>query len=342
MVRATLRDVAARAGVHTATASRALNPQRRALVDDATAERVRRAAAELGYSPNSIARSLKTSRSRSVGVVIPDLTNPLFPPIVRGIEDVLTAAGYSAMIVNTDNNPDREAAHVTSLRGRQVEGMIFATARLSHPLLERLAEEGVALVLLNRKVEGGGIPSVTADDAAGIAMAMRHLTGLGHRRIAHLAGPQWTSTGVVRLRAYRHALADAGLPVDDSLVEICDYWTVDAGAKGLRRLLDSGSPFTALLAGNDLLAVGAYDALEERGLSCPRDLSVVGFNDIAFIDKLHPALTTVRIPQYQIGAEAARVLLERIEDPTVPAKSVLLPPSFVERQSTRPLRRPRR
>lgn len=336
MGRATLRDVAALAGVHTATASRALNPQRRALVEEATVERVRRAAAELGYSPNSIARSLKTSRSGSIGVVIPDLTNPLFPPVVRGIEDVLTRASYSAMIVNTDNNPDREAAHVASLRGRQVEGMIFATGRLHHPLLEQLAAEGVAMVLVNRKTEGIGIPNVTADDPAGVALAMRHLIELGHRRIAHLAGPQWTSTGVLRLRAYRHALADAGLPVDESLVEVCDVWTEEEGAKGLRRLLTARSQFTAVLAGNDLLAVGAYDALDEHGLSCPRDLSVVGFNDIAFMDKLCPALTTVRIPQYQIGAEAARVLLERIEDPMAPAKSVLLPPSFVQRESTCP------
>jgi LacI family transcriptional regulator len=339
--RSTLRDVAALAGVHTATASRALNPQRRALVDETTAERVRRAAAELGYSPNSIARSLKTSRSGSIGVVIPDLTNPLFPPIVRGIEDVLTAAGYSAMIVNTDNNPEREAAQVASLRGRQVEGMIFATARLHHPVLEQLAAEGVAMVLVNRKIEDVGIPNVTSDDAAGVALAMRHLTGQGHQRIAHLAGPQWTSTGVIRLRAYRHALADAGLPVDESLVEVCDVWTEDEGAKGLRRLLTAGQHFTAVLAGNDLLAVGGYDALYEQGLSCPADLSVVGFNDIAFMDKLRPALTTVRIPQYQIGVEAARVLLERIDDPSAPAKSVLLPPIFIERQSTRPPRRSR-
>jgi LacI family transcriptional regulator len=334
----TLRDVAARAGVHPATASRALNPQTRSVVNDETAERVSRAAAELGYRPNPIARSLKTSRSGSIGTVIPDLNNPLFPPIVRGIEDVLTAAGYSSLIVNTDNDPDREAAQVTSLRTRQVEGMIFATARLRHPLLEQLAAEGVAMVLVNRRVESAAIPNVTSDDASGVATAVRHLVELGHRRIAHIAGPQSTSTGTVRLRAYQQAIADAGIAEDDSFIELCGYWTEDEGAKAVRRMLAADAGFTAIVAGNDLLALGAYDALGERGLACPDDVSVVGFNDIRFMDKLRPPLTSVRIPHYEIGAEAARVLLERLAKPSVLAKSVLLPPALVVRQSTCPPR----
>lgn len=337
----TLRDVANRAGVHPATASRALNPQTRALVNDETAARISRAAAELGYRPNPIARGLKTSRSGSIGTVIPDLNNPLFPPIVRGVEDVLSLAGYSALIVNTDNDADREAAQVASLRARQVEGMIFATARLHHPLLEQLVHEDVAVVLVNRKIESAAIPNVICDDTSGVAAALHHLTELGHRRIAHLAGPQSTSTGAVRLRAYRQAIADAGGADDDSLVQVCDYWTEEQGAAAVRRLLDAGTDFTAILAGNDLLALGAYDALGERGLVCPDDVSVVGFNDIRFMDKLRPPLTSVRIPHYEIGAEAARVLLERLTKGEIPAKSVLLPPSLVVRQSTGPPRRRR-
>jgi LacI family transcriptional regulator len=337
----TLRDVAARAGVHPATASRALNPQTRSLVNDETAARVSRAAAELGYRPNPIARSLKTSRSGSIGTVIPDLTNPLFPPIVRGIEDVLSAAGYSALIVNTDNDADREAAQVASLRNRQVEGLIIATARLQHPLLEQLVRDGVAVVLVNRKVESTAIPSVICDDASGVTAAVRYLAGLGHTRIAHVAGPQSTSTGTTRLRAYRQAIADAGLADDGSLIEVCDYWTEEEGGKAVRRLLDGGAQFTAILAGNDLLALGAYDTLGERGLTCPDDVSVVGFNDIRFMDKLRPPLTSVRIPHYDLGAEAARVLLQRLANAATPAKSVLLPPTLVVRQSTRPPRRRR-
>ena len=265
----TLRDVAQLAGVHAATASRALNPKTRPLVNADTARKVLRAAESLGYQPNPIARSLKTSKSSTVGLVIPDLTNPLFPPIVRGIEDVLRPAGYNAWIVNTDNDPAREESQIESLRSRQVEGLIVATARLDHPLLKNLHEQGMKIVLVNRRVEGVEIPSITADDSAGVAMAVQHLVDLGHRRIAHLAGPQTTSTGVVRARAFRHAIRDHGLADDPSLIAYCDYWTETEGARALRGLLDAGRDFTAVVAGNDLIALGCYDVFAERGHGLP-------------------------------------------------------------------------
>ncbi|MGH8825478.1 MAG: LacI family DNA-binding transcriptional regulator [Jiangellaceae bacterium] len=330
----TLRDVAQRAGVHPATASRALNPQTRRMVNEETASRVIRVAESLGYRPNPIARSLKTARSATVGLVIPDLTNPLFPPIVRGIEDVLGPAGYSAWIVNTDNDPERERSQIDSLRLRQVEGLIVATARLQHELLEQLHADGERIVLINRRLASGVVPSVTPDDASGTTMAVEHLVDLGHRRIAHIAGPQDTSTGLVRHRTYRETLRDSGLDDDDALVAICDYWTEAEGARALRKLIDSGTDFTAVLAGNDLLALGCYDVLDERGLTCPADLSIVGFNDIPFVDKVRPALTTVRIPHAEVGAEAAWMLLDTLRDPNRHPRSVLLPVTLQVREST--------
>jgi LacI family transcriptional regulator len=335
----TLRDVAQLAGVHAATASRALNPKTRPLVNADTARKVLRAAESLGYQPNPIARSLKTSKSSTVGLVIPDLTNPLFPPIVRGIEDVLSPAGYNAWIVNTDNDPDREKTQIESLRSRQVEGLIVATARLDHPLLRTLHEQGMKMVLVNRRVEGVEIPSITADDSAGVAMAVQHLVDLGHTRIAHLAGPQTTSTGVVRARAFRHAIRDHGLADDPSLIAYCDYWTETEGARALRGLLDSGQSFTAVVAGNDLIALGCYDVFAERDIVCPDDISVVGFNEMPFLDKMRPPLTTISLPHYEIGTEAARMLLEAIDDPERGARSVLLPTALVVRQSTAPVRK---
>ncbi len=332
----TLQDVADSAGVHRATASRALNPATRHLVNAETADRVERAARALGYRPNPIARSLKTSRSASIGLVIPDLTNPLFPPIARGVEDVLREVGYNAWIVNTDNDPDREAAAVESMRSRNVEGFVFATARLRHPLLEQLVASGTPAVTVNRRVASADIPSVTADDATGVSLALRHLVELGHTRIAHLAGPQDLSTGRGRLRAFREAMQDQGLADGPEMMVICDAWSEAAGARGLATLLDSGARFTAVLAGNDLLALGCYDALAERGLTCPDDMSVVGFNDMPFIDKVSPPLTTVRIPHYELGAEAARLLLADLHEPTRHSRSVLLPLSLVVRQSTAP------
>jgi LacI family transcriptional regulator len=330
----TLRDVAQLAGVHPATASRALNPQTRPLVNADTARKVLRAAESIGYQPNPIARSLKTARTSTVGLVIPDLTNPLFPPIVRGIEDVLTPVGFSAWIVNTDNDPAREETLVESLRSRQVEGLIIATARRQHPLLVRLHQLGVRMVLVNRKVDGLELPSVSADDDAGVEMAVAHLAGLGHTRIAHLAGPQHTSTGVVRARAFRHAVRDLGLADDPGLVVECGYWSETEGAQGLRKLLDSGVSCTAVVAGNDLIALGCYDVFAERGISCPGEISVVGFNEMPFLDKMNPPLTTVSIPHYEIGVEAARLLLETIDDPERHPRSIHLAVSLVVRAST--------
>ncbi|MEO3872816.1 LacI family DNA-binding transcriptional regulator [Nonomuraea sp. B12E4] len=336
--RPTLKDVAGEAGVHPATASRALNPETRHLVSAETAQRVHQVADSLGYQPNPIARSLKTARSASIGLVIPDLTNPLFPPIVRGIEDVLGGIGYNAWIVNTDNDPARETAAVESLRSRSVEGFVFATARLHHPFIERLAAAGTPTVLVNRRLAVSDVPSVTGDDAGGVAIAMRHLVELGHRRIVHLAGPQDLSTGVNRLRAFRQALEDHGLEDSPARLKLCSAWAETAGARAVTELLDDGVEFTAVLAGNDLLALGCYDALAGRGLSCPGDVSVVGFNDMPFVDKLSPALTTVRIPHYELGAEAARLLLERLRAPDRTARSILLPLTLVDRQSTAPPR----
>ena len=332
----TLRDVAEAAGVHAATASRALNPATRGLVNADTAKRVIRVAESLGYRPNPIARSLKTAKSGTIGLVIPDLTNPLFPPIVRGIEDVLEPAGYSGLIVNTDNDPHRERAQIDLLRSRQVEGLIVATAMLDHPLLEQLHREGVPMVMVNRRPEGVDVPSITPDDATGVQLAVEHLASLGHELIAHLAGPVATSTGVARARAFRGTVRDLGLADDPSLAVPCDYWTEEAGAAALRSLLDAGETFTAVFAGNDLIALGCYDVLAERGISCPGELSIVGFNDMPFLDKLAPPLTTIAIPHQQIGAEAARLLLDAIADPERAARSVLLPLSLVVRGSTAP------
>jgi len=330
----TLRDVADAAGVHPATASRALNPATRGLVNAETARRVIKIADSLGYRPNPIARGLKTAKSGTIGIVIPDLTNPLFPPILRGLEDVLEPAGYTGLIVSTDGDYDRERTLVESLRSRQVEGLVVATAMLEHPLLEQLHSEGVRMVMINRRPRGLDVNSVTPDDGVGIELAVRHLADLGHTRIALLAGPQTTSTGVARSRAFHTSMRDLGLPDDPALSIECATWTEAAGAAGLRALRAAGAEFTAVVASNDLIALGCYDVLAECGLRCPDDLSVVGFNGMPFLDKLAPPLTTIAIPHHQLGGEAGRLLLEAIAEPDRPARSVLLPPALVVRGST--------
>jgi LacI family transcriptional regulator len=308
----TLKDVAALAGVHPATASRALNRQTRLLVSGATASRVMAAADSLGYRPNTVARSLRTRRSHTVGVLIPDLTNPLFPPIVRGIEDRLAADGYVALIGNTDSDVERERLVFERMLARHVDGFVCATAHLHSPLLAEAAEAGIPVVLMNRHAEGYGFHTVSADNERGIAMAVEHLVSLGHRRIAHIAGPQDVSTGLSRYRGFVAAMERHGLAVDADLVVTAAVYSLEEGDRCCRALLAAGRGCTAIAAANDMLAIGCYAALEAAGLSCPQDISVVGFNDMPFIDRLRPPLTSVSFPHYQVGSEAGRLILEQI------------------------------
>ena len=287
--RATLKDVAALAGVHPGTASRAINVDTRDLVNEETARRVLAAADELGYRPNPIARGLKTSRSYTVGVLIPDLTNPLFPRIVRGIQDKLEESGYIPLIANTDNDPARERADIEAMRARQVDGLITATAHRHDDLAIDGAGGELPVVLVNRRHEQGTRPSVVADDRLGVRLAIEHLVALGHRRIAHLAGPQDLSTGYLRLQGYREALADAGIEYDDELVLAADAFVEEEGQRLCNELLDRGLEVTAIFAGNDLMALGCYDAFVARGIVCPDQISVVGFNDMPFAAWFDPA-----------------------------------------------------
>jgi LacI family transcriptional regulator len=332
---ATLRDVAAVAGVHPATASRALNPDTRALVNQDTADRVLAAARQLGYRPNPIARGLKTNRSYTIGVVVPDLRNPIFPPMARGIEDRLEPAGYTSLLANTDNDPEREQLSFDALRARQVDGFITATARRDHPLLAELAQRGVPLVLMNRATDAGGLPSVLPDDRGGVHSAVAHLVGLGHRHIAHFA-VRSISTGEHRFEGFQEGMEAHGLPVEPELIVEGAMYSEAEGADCARRLLATGRPFTAVVAANDLMALGCIDALREAGLQCPGDVSVVGFNDMVWSDRFVPPLTTVRLPHYKLGFEAAGILLDRLAAPDAPPREMVLPTELVVRGSTAP------
>jgi LacI family transcriptional regulator len=335
MPKPTMSDVAAHAGVDISTVSRALNERTAALLRSETVDRVTAAAAELGYRPNVLARSLRTQRSHTIGMVIPDLTNPFFPPIVRGVEDVLDDADYTLIIANTDNDVRREQRSLRSLVGRQVDGLLVATSHLHDgtPGDEELG--GLPLVLVNRRGSDPDIPSVVPDDVAGIDAVVAHLTGLGHHRIAHLAGPQDTSTGRTRAQSFRDAMSAAGLD-DEDLIEGADLFDIDAGRDACERLLTRRPDLTAIVAANDLLAIGCIRAMRDRGLRVPTDVSLVGFNDMPLVDLIDPPLTTVRVPQQEMGRAAARILLDLLgEGGSRTAPTCLeLPPELVIRLST--------
>jgi LacI family transcriptional regulator len=312
MQRIKLADVARAAGVHPGTASRALNPLTRDQVSRETSKRVTRAAERLGYVPNAIARGLRTSRSYIIAMVVPDVTNPLFPPMVRGAEQVLSRAGYTLVLTDTDNDAATERRQIELLRARGADGFIIATARWDDPLLGDLAAARIPAVLVNRNTASAQLPYIGADERTGIALAIDHLVGLGHRHISYLAGPQDTSTGRERAAAFRQAVRSHGLPTGRSQVRACSAYTEAAGATVARALIASGRDCTAILAGNDLIAFGVLSELAKAGISCPAQMSVIGFNDLPLVDKLTPPLTTVRLPLADMGQLAAQILLTEI------------------------------
>jgi LacI family transcriptional regulator len=330
----TLKDVAQQAGVHPATASRALNLETRLLVSEQTASRVLAAAAELGYQPNTVARSLRTRRSHTIGVLIPDLNNPLFPPIVRGLADRLESHGYVALIGNTDGDDARGRRVFEQMGARHVDGYVLATAHLQDSLLDDAERSGVPVVLMNRIAAGESFPAVTVDNEAGVRLAVEHLVALGHRNIACIAGPLDVSTGLARYRGFQSAMTDAGLDMPDDRLAFARSFSIDEGYRCARQILAARDGCTAVAAGNDMLAVGCYRALDEAGLTCPGDMSVVGFNDMPFIDMLRPPLTTVTFSHQQVGAQAADLLIERLNGSTGPNKIVYVVPELIIRGST--------
>jgi LacI family transcriptional regulator len=330
----TLREVATAAGVHPGTASRALNEATRSLVRPETVERVVAAANALGYKPNLLARSFKTHRTNSVGIIIPDINNPLFPPMVRGVEDRLFKEGYVALLANTENDPVRQERIFEGMVDRRVDGLVLATARRDDPSLTALGDEGIPIVLVNRVVKDHTFPSVSVDDAAGIRMVVEHLRGLGHQRIAHVAGPQSMSTGYARYGGFVSSMAESGAVVDPQLVAFAEGFTIEEGERCAAEVLACADAPSAIVAANDMLALGCYAAAETAGLLCPEDVSIVGFNDMPYIDRLDPPLTSVRIPHYDIGAYAAGMLLDAIRGVALPRNEVHLAPTLVVRGST--------
>jgi LacI family transcriptional regulator len=302
------------------------------------ARRIDAAATALGYRLNMAAAGLRTGRSGLIGVLAPDIADPGFPPILGGIADHLTAAGYATIVVDVRSRGSQQEL-VDRLIARGVDGLVLATVALRDPIVKHCLDAALPVVLVNRIDARARLPSVATDDAAGMRLAVNHLITLGHQRIGHIAGPHEVSTGARRRAGFEASVAAAGLPPRHVAVETAAGYTRRAGRDAALRLLDRKLPPTAIVAANDLLALGIYDALSERGLNCPADVSVVGHNDMPYVDMLSPPLTTVRIAQRKMGNQAARLLLDQIADPTARRERLVLEPSLIVRTSTVPPKR---
>jgi LacI family transcriptional regulator len=234
----TLKDIAIETGVHVSTVSRALDPSGQKILTPSVVEKVRACALRMGYRKNNLAFGLRTNRTMTIGVIIPDLTNTLFPPIVRGIESVLEARGYASIIVNTDNNADRKVKLLDVLLERGVDGIIDAAADISDPKMIEVFEQGLPIVTVNRAIQGSSIPSIINDDTAGIKLLLKFLVEKGHRKIAHVAGPQFLTTGRTRLQVFENTLKDLNLTLLSDLVEITSRFDEDEGLRATEVLLE--------------------------------------------------------------------------------------------------------
>lgn len=331
--RTTIIDVARAAGVHASTVSRALNPATRGMVTEAVAHRVMAAAEQLGWRPSVLAAGLRTRRTRTVGILVPDLVNPVFPPIVRAAETRFAEAGYVALVANTDTDPAREALLIERMAAHLVDGLMLASAAQGSRALDLCARWGIPVVLINRRLPAAGVPAVVNDDVLGMMLAVRHLAALGHRRIAHIAGPPGVSTAMDRRRGFELAAAEAGIGAE--IIVTAPAYTEAAGRHAAEEVL-RGPPVTAIAAANDMLCLGVYEALAAAGLQVGRDMSVTGFNDMPFVDRISPPLTTVRIQHAEMGRQAADVLLAELGGEPDPARDITLAPLLVVRGSSAP------
>jgi len=328
----TIRDVADLVGVHHSTVSRALSPDKRDKISPTVVKKVEKAAKKLGYYRNIVASSLKQNRSFAVGVLIPDLMNPVFPPIIRGIQDTAEAVGYTVITANTDDEPEKERDALRMMQGRSIEGVIMATARREDPIVEECLANDIPVVLVNRTVDRDGVNAVVLDENYGIRSVIDHLMSLKHTRIAHIAGPQHTSTGFQRAKAFSDYLSIHNIPTD--LVEATNKFTIEEGRRAFRRLLARDNSFSAIVAGNDLIALGCMDAMRDMGLLVPENISITGYDDILFLERMSPALTTVLVPKYEMGCQATKTLLGIIDGEDKAPVVLRMQPRLIVRNST--------
>lgn len=330
-----LRDVAQLAGVDVSTVSRVLTGNLQQRVSSETRTRILEAAKALDYQPNALARGLRTSRTATLGIVVPQLDNPVFSSAIRGAELAAGRLAYSLLIAHRDSGQRIGGAYRRLAETHRVDGLLVASLDSDRDLLVELRGTGVPFVLMNRQAAGAA-NAVVLDNERAARMAVGHLVGLGHRRIAHLAGRLEGYNGQGRLAGFRAALAEAGLDPQSAPVEPAGY-SVEGGAAAMQRLLASGEPQpTAVFAASLISATGALGVLHAAGIAVPGGMSVVALHDAPVASMVYPALTTVRTPTQEMGEKAAEMLIGLIRGEASGGTIVLPPDDLVVRASTAP------
>ncbi|MDF2399610.1 substrate-binding domain-containing protein [Pseudomonas sp. 3MA1] len=331
---ATIKDVAALAGISYTTVSHVLNKTRP--VSEEVRVKVEAAIKHLDYVPSAVARSLKAKTTATIGLLVPNSLNPYFAELARGIEDYCERNGYCVILCNSDDNPEKQRNYLRVLLEKRIDGLIVTSAGGDSGLAQGLAGVRTPMVIVDRGLDGVDADLVRIDHQYGAYLATRHLLELGHRDIACIGGPAQTSVAQLRLAGFHQALREAGVAVPASRLLESDFSST-GGYLAAAQLLDGPNRPSAIFAGNDMMGIGVLRAAAERNIRVPGQLSVIGFDDILMSRYVYPALTTVGQSILQLGETAAELLLRRIASRELPVDQRIVTPNIVLRESTAPL-----
>lgn len=326
----TIRDVAKEVNLSVTTVSRVLN--NKPDVSEETKKRVEKAIKKLGYNPNRIARGLVLKKTNSIGLVIPDINNPFFPEIIKGVERTAKNLGYSLILCNTDNDKKEEEESISLLKSKQVDGIILSLSLENKEVLKELEEQKFPVVQIDRSVKESNYPAITIDNERSAYIATEYLIKNGHTKIGHITGDLDTETAIDRLNGYKQALGDYGLAHNKEWILAGDY-SAESGRKQMEEIIKLSKRPTALFFANDLMAFGAYDAIFRHGLRIPEDFSIIGHDNIEITSFIRPGLTTMDQPKYKLGEQAAMNLIKLIENKEQSVPHVVLKNAMIVRDS---------
>lgn len=328
----TIKDIARLANVSTATVSMVLNNKDNGITQK-TRDRILKIAQELNYRPNRLARGLVTKRTNSLGFVLPDITNPFFPQVVRAAEDTANRYGYNLILCNTDDDAKKERLYIEVLKEKCVDGIIFTSSiKPNSKNINMLLDYKIPFVFLDRCISADDAFVICTDGMQGMYDVVSYLIEMGHEKIAFISGPKESSTAFGRYRGYVKAIKKSGIQVDKKLIVEGDY-KIDGGKKAMEELLKRKTSFTAVACANDLMAIGAIEVLRKNNINIPEEISVTGFDDIVLSSVLQPKLTTVSQPCYEMGYEATKMLINLIEGKMLKVNNLVLKPKLVIRDS---------
>ncbi|MBL8153103.1 MAG: LacI family DNA-binding transcriptional regulator [Anaerolineae bacterium] len=328
----TIQDVAKRAGVAPITVSRVLNHT--GYIREETRQKVEAAIAELGYVPNSLARGLRIKQTKTIGLVLTDITNPFFTILARGVEDVASQAGFNVFLCNTDESESKQMGYLTALLQKRVDGILMVPAGSTTVPVDLIRDHGAEVVVIDRRLPTSQVDVIRCESIDSSYRLVSHLLELGHVRITILTGPRGVSTAEDRLSGYKAALVDAGVEIDDALIHYGRF-TQESGYEMAQKAMRYLPMPTAMFTANNFIAIGAVKAVQEAGLQIPEDISIVTFDDLPNSLVINPFFTAIRQPSYEMGHSAAELLLARLSGGEMgPYREIILPTEFLVRASS--------